>query len=247
MKNIFYTALIFTLVTCSLTNSNAQCFDDGHSPFQDQGWLSCNTSIGPIPERGNTHWLLYDFGHVYAIDSLYFWNHNVWGETGLGVKDILIDYSTDQENWTTIGPITVEKAPGSWKYTGSQGPALDNIQAQYVLVTVVSTWRESAACAGLAEIRFGLGQTVNTEELETAVEWTIAPNPALEQITIQLPESVDIQKATILNAVGQEIKEIPIANRTEVSVNLDGIREGVYFVTLSSETQVWTKSFVKIK
>lgn len=234
------------MILTSSNNTDAQCFDDGHSPFQDQGWLSCSTSVGPIPERGDAHWIMYDFGHVYTLDSVYFWNHNVWGETGMGVKSILIDYSTDKENWSTIGPINIEKAPGSWKYTGIQGPSLGNVNARYALVTVISTWREDVSCAGLAEIKFGVNNSVDVAEIETSKEWTISPNPAVDKILIKLPEVENINSLSMYNSVGQLMKELDIPNGKELVVPVDELKEGVYFITIKTGSEIITKSFVKV-
>ena len=103
MKKYIQPTLIILAILTS-TFSYSQCFDEGHSPFKEQGWLSCNTSEGPIPERGDQHWVMYDFGEIYAIDSIQYWNHNAWGETGMGAKEILIDYSKDQVEWTWNQP-----------------------------------------------------------------------------------------------------------------------------------------------
>jgi hypothetical protein len=245
MKYILQLGYIFIASLLITQEADAQCFDNGHSPFQNQGWISCNTSIGPIPERGNTHWILYDFGHEYTLDSLYFWNHNVWGETGMGVKNILIDYSKDKENWITVGPITIEKAPGSWKYTGTQGPSLGNVDARYVLITVISTWREDASCAGLAEIRFGVSNAVDVVEIEAEAEWNISPNPAIDRITVQLPEIEKIQSLSMYNAVGQLVRTLNLPSGKEVSVSIGDLKEGIYFISIGTETEILTKSFVK--
>lgn len=245
MKHIYTLTFIFLMILSLSNSSNAQCFDDGHSPFQEQGWLSCNTSVGPIPERGNTHWLLYDFGHIYTLDSVYFWNHNVWGETEMGVKSILIDYSTDKENWNTIGPINIDKAPGSWKYTGMQGPSLGNVDAKYVLVTVISTWQDDASCAGLAEVRFGVNNSVDVAEIEPSYEWAILPNPAIDKIVIRLPEVGEISNLTIYNSMGQKVRGLEIPSNNELTVQLNDLNEGIYFVSVRTDSQILTKSFVK--
>lgn len=246
MKYIFNIILVLSLNTFLASNVNSQCFDNGHSPFQDQGWLSCNTSVGPNPDRGEAHWILYDFGHAYRLDSVYFWNHNVWGETGLGVKSILIDFSMDKENWTTVGPINIDKAPGSWKYTGVEGPFLGNVQARYALITVLSTWREDASCAGLGEIKFGVSQVVDVTEIETSKDWTISPNPASERITIQLPQIGKISSLNIYNSLGMLVQELNANNGNEVVVAISELKEGIYFVSIKTETEIFTKSFVKV-
>jgi len=181
----YINTLFFTIVFTFCLS--AQCIDDTHSPFQDQGWMSCNTSVGPIPERGDVHWLRYDLGDVYILDSLYIWNHNVWGETGMGVKSIMIDYSIDEQNWISAGPFNIEKAPGSWKYQGTMGPSLNNAQAQYVVISVLSTHSEDTACAGVGEFLFYLGESVDVEDQEIVdLDWNIVPNPATDNITISL-------------------------------------------------------------
>ncbi len=245
MKHIYTLTFIFLMILTSSNSADAQCFDDGHSPFQGQGWLSCNTSIGPIPERGDAHWILYDFGHIYTLDSLYFWNHNVWGETGMGVKSILIDYSIDKENWNTVGPINIEKAPGSWKYTGTQGPSLGNVNARYALITVIDTWDDDTACAGLGEIKIGVNNSVNVTEIDAAQEWTISPNPAIDKITVQLPEVDEIRDLSVYNAVGQLVQRLNVPNGNELVVPLNEMKEGIYFISIATDKEVLTKSFVK--
>ena len=195
--------------------SSAQCLEDRHSPFQHQGWQSCMTSVGPV-DRGEKHWIAYDFGERYVIDSLYFWNHNVWGETGMGVKEFMIDYSTDQVNWTAIGPFTIDKAPGSWKYEGTAGPLLGNIEARYMLFTVMSTWDASASCAGLGEVKFNLGLSTDIEEVEPELAWNISPNPATDQITIQLPEGLAVTQLSLYSAVGVLVKQLNVPVKSAI-------------------------------
>lgn len=245
MKN--YIPYIFFTV-CFLFSSqhaNAQCFDDGHSTFDNQGWLSCTTSIGPIPERGDQHWIMYDFGEPYPIDSVQYWNHNVWGETGMGAKEILIDYSIDQTNWTSVGPISLDKAPGSWKYTGTTGFSLGNANIRFMLITVISTWDESASCAGISEMKFNIGEFVDTEDLAINTEWSIGPNPASETLNIMMEDYSDVQEVSIYNSVGQLIKNVntPRANRTIVPIG--DLLTGIYFITVYKEEGVSTRSFVK--
>lgn len=245
MKHIFIIIFIIGLASFSINETQAQCFDDGHSPFQNQGWLSCSTSVGPNPDRGDAHWIMYDFGHIYELDSVYFWNHNVWGETGMGIKSVLIDFSNDKETWQTVGPIEIEKAPGSWKYTGVQGPSLSNIEARYALITVLSTWDEDASCAGLAEIKIGVNKVVDVTEIEPVAEWTIAPNPASERITIQLPEVDKINTISLYNSVGQLVQNINVTNSTEILLPVNELKEGVYLVSIQTDKEILTKSFVK--
>ena len=242
MKYIYTTIAIMGIVL----NLSAQCIDDAHSPFQNQGWLSCNTSIGPIPERGDVHWLQYDLGDVYVLDSIYIWNHNVWGETGMGVKNIMIDYSVDQVNWVSAGPFEIEKASGSWKYQGEMGPSLNNGQAQYVVISVLSTHSEDSACAGVGEFQFYIGESVDVEDQElTDLEWSISPNPSSDLISITLPEGVDLISFTLYNAVGIKVSDLEMPANRELQLPISDLQNGMYYINFKSEKESRSKSFIK--
>lgn len=243
MKTYKYIQLLLLILVAQYGFS--QCFDDGHSPFQNDGWLSCNTSIGPIEERGDAHWILYDFGEEYVIDSLHFWNHNVWGETGMGVDEILIDYSLDQENWTTVGPFEIQEAPGSWRYTGDRGPSLLNSKMRYVLITVLSSHGGSLDCVGFSEVRFDIGEATDTEDVEL-IGFDIAPNPASEYLNISLEREVDINSLNIYNSVGQLIKKLPSPAGTQMIIPIAELTDGMYYLSILSTQGLLTKSFVKV-
>lgn len=225
---------------------NAQCIDDTHSPFENQGWISCNTSVGPIPERGNVHWLQYDLGAVYVLDSIYIWNHNVWGETEMGVKSIMIDYSIDEQNWMSAGPFIIEKASGSWKYQGTMGPSLNNAEAQYVVISVLSTHDEDSACAGVGEFLFYLGESVDVDEKEIAeLDWNISPNPTSDNINITLPTNQEILKMSMYNSVGSKVSELQLPAGNQLAVPVHSLQNGLYYINIQTETDTHSKSFVK--
>jgi len=119
-------------------------------------WLSCNTSTNPNSLRGNGHWLMYDLGYTYNLTTTHFWNYNVNGQTGQGIRDCIIDYSIDGNNWANALTFQIPQAPGNSNYTGISGPDLGGINARYVLLTANSNW--GGSCAGLSEVRFDLGQ-----------------------------------------------------------------------------------------
>lgn len=243
MKYI-YTLITIVVWTFSLSG---QCIDDTHSPFQNQGWMSCNTSVGPIPERGNVHWLQYDLGAEYILDSLYIWNHNVWGETGMGVKNIMIDYSTDQQNWISAGPFTIEKATGSWKYQGVRGPSLNNALARYIVISVLDTHSEDVSCAGVGEFLFYIGDLVDVEvEESVTLDWNISPNPSSENITITLPQDIDLLSLSMYNSIGSKIYELPIPAGNQITFPVSHLNSGMYYISFQSKSEIRSKSFIKV-
>lgn len=237
---------IYTLLfVCSSLILSAQCLDDTHSPFPQQGWLSCQQSQNPIVDRGVGHWLQYDFGEVYAITDLYLWNHNVWGETGYGVKEIMVDYSTDGNNWDAIGPFEIEEAPGSWKYQGQAGPDFGLIEARYVIITVMDTWDGANTCAGIAEVKFNLGEAVNTEDADL-VDFEISPNPASTQITFDFSNYTLANGFIILNGMGQQISQHAFGGNGTFTLPLNDYRPGMYYISFNTETNAHTQPFVVI-
>lgn len=240
---------IYTLlISLSLFQfSQAQCLDDRHSPFEEQGWLSCNTSQNPISQRGESHWIAYDFGDTYIVDSLTIWNHNVWSETGLGAKEIMVDYSVNNMDWISAGPYEIEQAPGSWKYAGTEGPSLGNVPARYVVITVLKTWDGTQNCAGIGEIKFSVGQIVNTDEPEIADLWSITPNPAKDQITIQLPISNVVERLTLYNNLGVLIRELALPAGSTAIIPINDLTDGVYHIAYQTEEGLDTKSFMKVE
>ncbi len=239
--------LISLLFLVNADTASSQCFNDGHSPFVLQGWKSCTTSVGPIESRGDRHWVLYDLGHIYNVDSIYIWNHNVWGETGNGVKDVIIDYSTDMINWSTIGPFTVEQAPGSWKYTGTYTLDMFIAKGRYFLFTIEDTWDSNATCAGLGEIKFLLNPSVGTDDQSPISDWEVYPNPTYATITINITDYATIQRASVYNSLGHLVNDIGLLNSSESTIDFSDYPLGMYFITLENEIGRETKSFIKIE
>lgn len=234
-------------ITSLAFNLSAQCIDDTHSPFQNHGWMSCNTSVGPIPDRGDVHWIQYDLGEVYVLDSLYIWNHNVWGETEMGVKTIMMDYSTDQQTWMSLGPFDIEKATGSWKYQGSMGPSLNNAKAQYVVISVLSTFADDLACAGVGEFLFYLGKSVDVHDTQIVdLDWSISPNPTSDNITLTLPQDIVVVSLSLFNSVGSIVSRIPVPTGNQVTLPIDDLQNGLYYINVQSQSRIMSQSFVKV-
>ena len=247
MKHIYKSILAFLLLSFAANYGYAQCFDDGHSPFKDQGWLSCQTSLSPNSDLGNVHWMEYNLGILYAIESIDIWNHNVWAETAMGAKQISIDYSLDRQTWTNLGTFDVDQAPGSWKYTGFQLANFDKFEAQYILISVLETWGSDASCAGIAEMRFNLGTITSTEPEITATEWNVYPNPAVNELFIEMPENFEADQVIISNSVGQTIGQYGKGIGTNSSISISDLVAGVYTIRLEGEKNTLSKQFVKIE
>ena len=245
MKSIYTFLFLAGLLISHI--GTAQCVDDTHSPFADQAWLSCATTESPNSIRGNGHWIQYDLGHLYTLDSLYYWNYNAWSETGFGAREVVLDYSEDGVNWFEADTFLFEKAPGSWQYTGSAGPKLNNITGRYFLFTVLNTWDEFSTCAGLGELKFVLGKTTSIKNPENTLSFNVTPNPASRYIDITIPENIAVEAVSLYTATGQKVAEQISPQQEVVEFDVSGLPDGIYFVHLFTADEVGTRSIVKME
>ena len=151
IKNIIWLLGLMTLVNSS---SYAQNFTPDASIWEDS-WTSCNMSPNPISGYGSSHWIQYDLGAVRRLSKTWVWNANEPSKLTQGFKQVKVDYSLDGRNWTHWGEMEFPKGTGEAVYGGFSGPDMVDIEARYVVLTVVSTHGDPS-CAGIAEIKFNL-------------------------------------------------------------------------------------------
>ena len=124
----------------------------------NESWLSCTQTASPNPDRGVSHWLLYEFHENQFVDSTHFWNANRVGESGLGAKEVVIDYTVDGNSWTELGTYTIPQADESDNYAGIPGPNFGDLEVQKILITVLSTY-DNSSCVSIAEVLIGVDES----------------------------------------------------------------------------------------
>jgi len=226
-------------------NAHSQCLENAHSPFANHSWLSCQEKENPNPEREAGHWIMYDLQFTYSIDSMFVWNYNRWSETGNGAKVIAIDYSLDGINWLSAGEFDIDKAPGSWKYTDAQELDLEIDIAQYVLISVLETWDALATCAGLSELKMNVEQTSSLEELGIT-DLSLYPNPVHSILNLELDNEHNVRNAMIYSNIGQEIMAVNLEGRTEIQIDLSGLADGFYYLSLEDGRTRAVEKFIKL-
>ena len=138
-----------------------QCLPDRHSTDGFDGWISCNLSANPNSNNGNTHWIKYDFGQSISMHDMHIWNMNHPNYLDDGVKDILIEYSTDNSTWITVDTFTCPRASASGFYRGFRGPDLKGINARYLLITPITNY--GGGCYAMSELKINTGPKSETE------------------------------------------------------------------------------------
>ncbi|MEO0338646.1 MAG: discoidin domain-containing protein, partial [Bacteroidota bacterium] len=163
----------------SVADLKAQCWPTGmtHDTRQENQWLSCIATDSPNPQRGKGFWIMYDLGTFYELTTTKVWNFNEPGFIEQGITRLGIDYSLDGTSWKSLPDANLELATGERTYSGQDGPDLDGIVARYVLLTALETGAPNMSCAGLAEVRFDIGDPVNLSSDLPEARLEVFPNP----------------------------------------------------------------------
>ena len=94
---------------------------------------------------------------------------------------------------------------------------------------------ENAVCH---EVTFVVDATSDVTELSTGVVCSLMPNPATDMVTLSMDRALD-GVVEFRNLVGQVAKRERIqAGVTQQAVNLDGLTEGIWLVSVASEGRV---------
>lgn len=244
-----YTFSLLLLLTLWLS-SHAQnsCWPEGftHDTRPTEHWLSCETTPSPNPDRGESLWLMYDFGYTYGLTTTYLWNYNEPGATEMGITELAIDYSLDGQNWETWGVFDLDLATGQRNYGGQEGPDLTGVTARFVLLTALSTGEVGNNCAGLGEVRFNLDPTVDVSEVPQVNALRVAPNPTRDRVQILLPGQ-SIQQLVLFDSQGKEVFSQNGDFNEQMTLNLSAYPSGMYLLQVQDRTgQVHQQKITKL-
>ena len=230
----------------------AQCDADRHSALHVDNWLSCEMSENPNIERGNSHWIMYDFGEVYELNASTFWNCNSYGNTEAGIQNYVVDFSNDGLNWIEFGEYNLTQASASSFYEGEAGPDFDGLGARYILITSLNSFGSNCAC--LSEVRFETsGITVGVTEVNNLdINLTLAPNPAIDLVNLQIEGSDNSfdSEISVLDQTGRLISKIDYKiskGNSNVELSTVDLQSGNYFVKIQSSEGIITRKLIIIK
>jgi hypothetical protein len=105
----------------------------------------------------NSAWIQYQFDKVYKLYEMLVWNYN--GQSLLsaaGLKDVILEYSTDGTTWTQIDNISeFAQASGADDYAYNTTVAFNGTLVKYVRINANSNWSNGFINQyGLSEVRF---------------------------------------------------------------------------------------------
>ncbi len=123
--------------------------NDEHATTIATMWLAKQGDSNP--------WIQFELDAIQKLDKVHLWNHNSETESilGFGIREALVETSTDGVTWNELGVFEVAQAPGSTDYAGVDVP-LNGVVARYVKLTGQSNWSVLPGFEqiGLSEVRF---------------------------------------------------------------------------------------------
>jgi hypothetical protein len=148
-----------SLITASASSQSSE--DEGPENTINESGLtdgmhstdSLNNWLSEPNDNPGTQWIQYDFDKAYKLVQMMVWNYNGPSFiTGLGIKDVNIEYSMDGVNWESMA-MELPVATGAEDYAGV---LLDlDIAAKSVrLVAMSSHGGDAFNQYGLSEIKF---------------------------------------------------------------------------------------------
>jgi len=95
-------------------------------------------------------------------------------------------------------------------------------------------------------LKYNGSGSVSIDEMKRD-EIVIYPNPVTEefQFTIPSDQLSSVQKIEIVNMFGQQVKTISF-NQSQNSVNISELNPGTYLLKVSTESEVWVRSVIKL-
>ena len=248
MKKIFLSLFVSAFL---ISETTAQCFPDRHNTTWFDGWVSCEEAESPNPERGMSHWIMYDFVYQYELGQVHLWNSNDPKNLDRGVKEMIVDYSIDGTNWTELGTYTFEMASGKTTYEGFDGPDFEGIEARYLLLTAKNNW--GGDCVGFSEIRvqvYGVND-VDENKLANALGVTIYPNPFKTsfkaEITSEKHEDIAYR---LIDVYGRTLKSGTVkrpGSTHYLSIQGTGLQSGIYYLIVQQGASSSRSAVVKVE
>jgi Secretion system C-terminal sorting domain len=248
-----------------------QAYPDRHSTSLSDGWISCNPSTNPNPLRGPNpnHWIMYNLGDLYSLQSSTIWNFNTprrvnswnnetWNAVTLpgrledGMKDVMIDISSDGISWREWGRFSLPKAPGSSFYQGVAGPDFSGKLARFVLITALNN--HGGTCFGLGEFKINATIATTVASYDDGLygaSIAAVPNPFTDVSTLSMKKFPKGKASvSIFDLMGRQLfnKEMEIENELEeLSITSNGFNSGLYILNVRMKESIISTKIEIIK
>ena len=197
------------------------------SGLDDSGLLHTNESVGNMwlssKEGPQPSWIEFEFERAYKLHDMWVWNSNDSLESliGLGFRDVTIEYSANDIDYTTLGTThQFARAPGEPGYAHDTTIDFEGVAAKHIRLTANNNWEGIFEQFGLSEVRFYYipvharqpdpDSKATEVDLDLFLEWGAGREAAEHNVYISSDEQAVIDGTTPVTTVA-EISHGPLA------------------------------------
>lgn len=165
-------------------------------------------------------------------------------------------FSDISDNLTHMGLncIIKEKGPGDKLYVGTEtgivyrdsttngwvdfGDGLPNVRVRELEINYQDHIIRAATYGrGIWEsYLYGTAQNIEEENISHAI--SIYPNPAEEEVFVQLEQGMQVERLDLFNVAGRHVRSLPYTGRNTIKIDRDNLPEGMYFIRIQTDQQV---------
>jgi hypothetical protein len=88
-------------------------------------------------------------------------------------------------------------------------------------------------------------KTNKTSEIQREIDFLLYPNPATEQITLQLPQQLEGESNVFLYSIDGRLLTKKTIVEENLTLDVRTLSKGIYFIQIKNKTQFGVKKFVK--
>ena len=132
----------------NVINGSGLDANDVHSVVVTDMWRTSAADADP--------WIQFSFDRPYLLHEMNVWNYNsaLEPDIGFGIKEAMVEYSLDGNEWATLDTVEFAQANGQEDNGVNETIAFNGAVAQYVRIAPVSNWGGILTQYGLSEVRF---------------------------------------------------------------------------------------------
>jgi hypothetical protein len=163
-------------------------------------------------------------------------------DKALGILDVVWDNPGGASQWNLQYSLESESA---WNTVTVNEPhcMLDNLEGGSTYVIRVQAVCDNGTLSDWSNTLTAVAQTVGVENyLENSV--VLFPNPAKEYVDIRVDGGLNVTMMEVYDVYGKLINTVNMIDNP-TRINVSGLADGMYFVRVTTEEGVVTKTFVK--
>jgi hypothetical protein len=184
-----------------------------------------------------------DFGVYFSADSLLVPHYNAITTVFPQVTNPQSNFLNSKTNWMQVSGYYLAQGGEQFLTIGNFKNAL-NTNTQNVSGGVTPAY----AYYYIDDVSvLDCDSLVGVEELQvSSLEFQVMPNPAKDMVTIKTTTNHQLSTICIYNVLGEIVYQSEIKNpKSEISISLEGLNKGVYFITVIADDKRQVLKLVK--